>query len=80
MSIKPTVKEIVKDNEVYFSHYKAGHLYYNVDVDGKTYMFPVPIEDIGDATFEARDRAMLFMRYVKKALEIGSFIYVKDVE
>ena len=74
------IKEIVKGNQVYFSHYRESHLYYKVDVKGKVYMFTVPIEDIGDATFEARDKAMLFMRYIKKALDDDTFVYVKDVE
>jgi len=78
--MKPTVKEIVKDNEVFFSHYRAGHLYYNVCVEAKIYMFPVPIEDIGDATFSVTEKAMLLMRYVRKGLDEGSFVYVKDVE
>jgi len=76
----PGIKEIVKDNKVYFSHYRAQHLYYNVDVNGKTYMFPVPIEDIGDATFSATEKAMLLMRYIRKGLDEGSFVFVKDVE
>lgn len=32
-------------------------------------MFPVPIEDIGDATFLAEDKAILFMRYIRKYIE-----------
>lgn len=75
----PTLKEIVKDNEVYFSHYRASHLYYKVNVNGKVYMFTVPIEDIGDATFEAKDKAMLFMRYIRKALEDNTFVFVKNL-
>ena len=80
MKTLPSIKEIVKNNKVYFSHYRASYLYYNVKVDGKIYLFPVPIEDIGDATFQAEDKAMLFMRYIKKALTDMSFVYVKDVE
>jgi hypothetical protein len=32
-----SIKEIVKDNKVYFSHYRAGYLYYNVNVNEKQY-------------------------------------------
>ncbi len=28
-----TLKEVVKDNKVFFSHYRAGYLYYNVVVN-----------------------------------------------
>jgi hypothetical protein len=32
--------------------------------------FPVPTEDIGNATFLAEDKAMLFMRYIRKHLDV----------
>lgn len=41
-----------------------------------TYEFPVPIEDCGDATFPAHEKAILFMRYIRKAQEEGSFVRV----
>ena len=66
--------EIVKDNTVKFSHYRAGHLYYNVDVKGETFMFPVPISDVGDATFLNEDKASMLMRYIRKALEDKTFV------
>jgi len=31
-------------------------------------MFPVPIDDTGDGTFLNEDKAMLFMRYIRKQL------------
>ncbi|MCE7996586.1 MAG: hypothetical protein HEP71_31745 [Roseivirga sp.] len=71
-----TLKQIVKDNQVSFSHYRAGHLYYNVPVDQDQYSFPVPVEDIGDATFLSSDKAIIMMRYIRKALELGTFIKV----
>lgn len=40
----------------------------------KTYLFPVPLDDIGDATFNATEKALLFMRYIRKAQEEGSFV------
>lgn len=39
-----------------------------------TYVFPVPLEDIGDATFNATEKALFFMRYIRKAQEEGSFV------
>lgn len=70
------LKTIVKNNTVNFSHYRAGHMYYHVTVEEKTYSFPVPIEDIGDATFLAEDKAMIFMRYIRKALDEKTFVKV----
>ena len=72
----PSLKEIVKDNKVYFSHYRANIMYYKVDVNSETYMFTVPIEDVGDAIFEAIDKAMLFMRYIRKSLDEKTFVLV----
>lgn len=69
-----TLKQIVKNNQVSFSHYRAGHLYYNVPVDQEQYSFPVPVDDIGDATFLKSDKAIIMMRYIRKALELGTFV------
>ncbi len=52
---------------------KAEPLYYTA---GDAWEFPVPIEDVGDATFNATEKAMLFMRYIRKAQEEGSFVRV----
>jgi hypothetical protein len=70
------IKEIVKDNDVRFARYRKGLAYYNVHVrsEGVDYQFPVPLSDIGDATLLATDRAMVFMRYIRKALDDGTFV------
>jgi ribosomal-protein-alanine N-acetyltransferase len=70
------VKDIVKGNQVRFLHYRQGFLYYAVAVPGEAaeFMFPVPVGDIGDATLQARDTAILFLRYIRKAMEEGSFV------
>jgi hypothetical protein len=70
------IKEIVKDNKVRFVKYRRGYAYYTVRVpsEGIDYMFPVPLSDIGDATLHATDKALVFMRYVRKALEEGTFV------
>ena len=76
--MNPTIKEIVKDNYVHFRRYRKGILYYGVIVEeepfGILYEFPVPIDDCGDADFYGSDKAILFMRYIRKALEDGTFI------
>ena len=64
----PSLKELVKNKRVHFSHYRKGYMYYLVNHDGEAYQFPVPIADIGDATLLKEDKAMLFMRYIRKAI------------
>jgi len=45
------IKELVKDGKTAtFSHYTESELWYKTDVEG--FLFPVPISDIGDATFK----------------------------
>jgi len=61
------IKELVKDNkQVHFAFYKDGELWYRA-ADG--FLFPVPISDVGGATMLACDKALLFMRYMRKHAE-----------
>ena len=65
----PSLKELVKGKQVFFSHYRKGFMYYVVSHDEIFYQFPVPIDDVGDATLLKEDKAMLFMRYIRKAID-----------
>lgn len=69
-----TIKQIVKDNVAKFSFYRAGNAFYNVVVNGITYVFPVSIEDIAGATLFAEFKAITLMRYIRKALDEGTFV------
>ena len=61
------IKDMVKDNKrVKFCYYRQGELYYVTECG---FMFTVPISDAGDATFLAEDKAMFFMRYIRKQIE-----------
>ncbi len=70
-----TIKELVKNNTVRFVHYFDGDLWY--EVVGQDFQFPVPLEDTGTATFLAEDKAILFMRYIRKHIgtlnDVGSW-------
>jgi hypothetical protein len=58
------VKEHVNNDQIVrFNYYRDGSLWYETQ---KGFMFPVPVTDIGNATFKAEDRAILFMRYIRK--------------
>ena len=69
------ITDIVRGNTVRFVRYRQGIAYYGVSVpnDG-AYQFPVPLEDIGEATLELEDKAIYFMRYIKRAMGNGSFV------
>jgi hypothetical protein len=64
---------IVKNNTVQFNRYRKGYLFYTVNYDNNTYEFPVEINDTGDADFLNQDKAILFMRYIRQALDGGTF-------
>ncbi len=68
------IKNIIKDNKVYFSFLRKGFAYYSVTVDDVKYIFPVPLDDIGDATLMYEDKAIIFMRYIRKALTNNEFV------
>lgn len=62
------IKEMVRDGKrVKFSYYKQNELWY-VTEDG--FEFPVPISDAGTGTFLSEDKAILFMRYIRKHLDV----------
>ena len=62
-----SIKDMVKDNKkVHFTFYRDRQLFYQTECG---FEFPVPIDDIGNATFLAEDKAILFMRYIRKHLD-----------
>lgn len=63
------IKRAVSENrQAKFSHYHDGSLWYFTEF-GET--FPVPISDIGNATFEATVKALLLMRYMRLWNAVG---------
>lgn len=69
-----SIKNIVKNNLAHMLYYRHQHIYYSINVDGVEYSFPVPLDDIQDATLNKVEKAMMLMRYIRKALADGSFV------
>jgi hypothetical protein len=62
-----TIKEMVENNQkVRFRFYRDGQLWYATECG---FEFPVPIAEAGTATFLAEDKAILFMRYIRRYME-----------
>jgi hypothetical protein len=57
------IDEVGAGKKVRFSFYRNGELWYVTD---SGFEFPVPCDDTGDAAFLAVDKALLFMRYIRK--------------
>ena len=61
------IKELVAGGKmVRFIFYRQNELSYVTD---SGFEFPVPIADTGHGVFLATDKAVLFMRYIRKHLE-----------
>ena len=79
------VKELIKDNFVKFDSYRRGNLYYKI-IDLKqtalqgesiAYIFTVPIDDTGTATLLSEDKAITFMRWIRKAINDNTLVRVR---
>lgn len=62
------------DNQAEFEHFHDNNLWYKVffmndEMVSETFIFPVPIEDIGNATFGRTEKALLLMRYIRKHMK-----------
>ena len=68
MKLSTKLLQLVKNKTVSFVYYSDGALWYETDCG---FQFPVPVSDrkeVGTATFMATDKAILFMRYMRKHL------------
>lgn len=59
-------RHVVNNQQVHFTRFRANELWYKTEHGLE---FPVPVSDVGDATFLATDKALLFMRYIRKQVE-----------
>lgn len=57
---------VSNDKKVYFARYRKGELIYTTECG---FEFPVPVSDTGDGVFEKSDRAMVFMRWIRKQID-----------
>jgi len=82
------IKNLIKDNYVRFDSYRQGYFYYNLEkiVDNENsqtgqsiekYQFVVPIGDIGTATLLSQDKAITFMRWIRKAIQDNTLIKIQ---
>lgn len=71
------LKDIVKDNKVYFLYASEGKIFYGIKVEDNWYQFFVPFDnkqEVGNAIFLPEDKAIYYMRYIRKAIESNDFI------
>lgn len=72
-----TLKDHVSGN-VEFQYYRAGNLMYKTSTGLE---FPVPISDTNDASFPRTEKGLLFMRWIRKQLDLETdHKSIKDCE
>ena len=62
-----SIKNMVKDKKVKFLFYKDKELWYVTECG---FEFPVPISDVGTGIFKDEDKAILFMRWIRKHMKM----------
>lgn len=63
---------MVKNKTVRFLYFREDNLYYITECD---FTFRVPISDVGTASMNAEDKAILFMRWINKEIKL-----VKEID
>lgn len=61
-----SITKMVKGKKVTFEFYREGNFFYKTECG---FTFPVPIDDIGTATLLNTDKALFFMRWIRKHKE-----------
>lgn len=73
-----SVKDMVSNGKkVTFQFYRKGNLFYKTECG---FVFPVPTSDTGEGAFLPEDKAMLFMRWIRKEVEAQNAIADKTIE
>ena len=63
-----SITNMVRDGKkARFVFFRDGALHYETD-DG--FLFPVPVEEAGSATFHNEEKAILLMRYIRKQMAL----------
>jgi hypothetical protein len=68
--------DVIRDKEKTASliHIRDGVAEYRVEVDGKPYMFPIPLAEMNSGVFLLEDKIRIFQRWIGKALESNNFM------
>lgn len=68
--------DIVRNNKAKFDCLNNNSLWYYIIVNGVKYMFEIPLNETNGGTFKYEDKAIFFMRWIRKAIENNEFYRV----
>lgn len=69
---------VTKENTarfIYLRNMVAYYTIFNVN-DSHAYMFPIPLQDIGNATLNLEEKSILVMRYIRKAIDTSEIVRI----
>lgn len=67
LKMQINIKDLVKNKMAHFSHYREGYFYYKTD---DNFQFSIPFEDTTGITLPAQDKAIFFMKWMKKQIDL----------
>lgn len=78
----PSIKQIVQDGTMAaLVKLRKGYMYWEVKVDKfGTYQFPIPLSDMGDATWERNIKSITLMKWIRKAIDANEFVHISEDE
>ena len=70
------IKKLIDKNVVRFDEYCDGNFIYSIGYreERKVYCFQVPIEETKGARLLRNDKAIYFMRWIRKSIENGTMV------
>ena len=79
LTLKHTVKEIVKDNDALMTHVCEGKVFYVIHVEDSSYQIEIDSnDDEWRATYlYPKFKAITLMRWIRKGVENGKLIQIK---
>lgn len=64
-----TIKDLVKGRTAKFNRYRNGQFFYTIDTEEGVHEFVVPQHEVAGATLPAEEKAIFFMRWLRKPTE-----------
>jgi len=58
------------------AYYRSGVIYYEVNYESNDYLFPVRLEENGNATLNKTERAITLLKYIRYAIKHKEFVKI----
>ncbi len=72
------ITSLVKGRTAKFQSYRNNVLFYTIQTEDELFKFGVPIEEVAGATLPAEEKAIFFMRWIKKWVSNKDSVVTED--